>query len=255
MLATMTPPAPVVDPSASAAQAAVELSVVMPVYNEEEALPAVLDEALRSLEGADYRWEILLVNDASKDRSPNILDAYQKAHPDNVRVLHHAQNQGIAAACQTLYANARGNYVFINGSDAQWRTAEVLRMMALRDRFDLIVGRRRRKHYDWRRMVVSTAFNFLPVVLFGVRTYDAGSIKLFRREVLELPLVSQGVFREAERIIRASDAGYRIGVIDVDHFNRQGGVATGARLSVIRRSLRDLAQCWWQLRVCRAGRR
>lgn len=230
------------------------LSVVMPVYNEAEALPEVLDEALAALAQADYAAEIVLVNDASKDRSPAILDAYQQAHPRIVRVLHHETNRGITAACQTLYGNARGAYIFINGSDGQWKTAEALRMMELRDRFDLIVGRRRLKQYDWRRKFVSGAFNLLPRLLFGVATHDAGSIKLFHRDILQIPTISAGPFREAERIIRASDAGWRIGVIDVDHFQRRGGVASGARLSLIQLSIRDLVRCWWDTRVRRRWR-
>ena len=233
--------------------APVELSIVMPVYNEEEALPDVLNDALSVVKQADFRIEILLVNDCSTDRSRDILDAYQQREPDSIRVLHHSVNQGIAAACNTLYDNARGEFVFINGGDGQWHCSEALRMMELRDRFDLIVGRRRVKQYDWRRMIVSSAFNALPIALFGVRTYDAGSIKLFRREVLKLPLISEGVFREAERIIRASDLGYKVGVIDVDHFVRHGGKAGGAKFSLIRRSVRDLARCWWNLRVLRRG--
>lgn len=253
MPATMTPP--VTTSPHTTASPPVELSVVMPVYNEEESLPGVLDEAVAALKAASFRSEILLVDDASSDRSPQILGSYAAAHPDLVRVLTHPQNRGIDGACKTLYENARGEYVFIIGSDGQWKTAEALRMIALRDQFDLIVGRRATKRYDWRRKIVSGAFNLLPRVLFGVNTYDAGSIKLFRRDILRIPTISRGVFREAERIIRAQGAGFRIGVIDVEHFIRHGGVAGGAKWRLIRQSIGDLARCWWDLRVGRLLRR
>ena len=249
MPATLTP-APPAARAATEAQA-IELSVVMPVYNEEDALPDVLGEAVASLGAAGFRCEILVVDDASKDRSLQILQRFERDNPDLVRVLKHEVNRGIVGACQTLYDNARGDYVFIIGSDGQWKTAEALRMMALRDQFDLIVGRRHHKQYDWRRKIVSSAFNLLPRLLFGVPTHDAGSIKLFRRDVLKIPTISEGPFREAERIIRASDAGLRIGVIDVDHFNRQGGVASGAKFQLIKQSVRDLARCWWTMRIRR----
>lgn len=239
----------------SDAEPAIELSVVMPVYNEQEALPDVLEETLSTLAASSYRFEIVLVDDASKDRSPQILEEFRGRHPDVVRVLRHEKNKGIMGAFQTLYENARGEFVFLNGSDGQWKTSEALRMMDCRDRYDIVVGRRFDKKYDWRRRVVSSAFNVLPLLMFGVRTYDAGSIKLFRRDVLSIPLISEGPFREAERLIRASDAGLRIGVIDVEHFNRHGGVASGARFRLIRQSLADLWRCWWALRVRRRGGR
>lgn len=252
----MSPSACVLEPAdlppARAAQkacAGVELSVVMPVYNEEEALPAVLDEALTALDGCGLSYEILLVDDASSDGSAAILDAYRRQRPDVVRVLRHEQNQGIAAAFETLYANARGRFVFVNGSDGQCRTAECLAMLPLRDSHDVIVGRRRHKQYGLRRLLISGAFNFLPRVLFGVATHDAGSVKLVRREVLSIPYRSQGPFREAERIIRARKRGYRVGAVEVEHLPRKGGKATGARWGLVAQAVVDLARCWWAVMV------
>ncbi|MGL4553480.1 MAG: glycosyltransferase family 2 protein [Gemmataceae bacterium] len=231
----------------------IELSVVMPVYNEREALPTTLDDAVSALAGAPFPYEIVLVDDASTDDSLAILEAYRDRHPDVIRVLRHERNRGIAGACQTLYDAARGRYVFINGSDGQWKTAECLRMMALRDRFDVIVGKRRRKQYGWWRGVVSGSFNALPRLLLGVATHDAGSIKLFRRDVLSIPLLSRGPFREAERIARARRRGLRVGSIPVDQLPRQGGVAGGAKMTLVAGAVLDLGRCWWDM-VALGGR-
>ncbi len=228
---------------------AVDLSVVMPVYNEQAALPEVLEEAAAALRGAPFRYEIVLVDDASTDGSAEILEAFQRRHPDTVRVIRHRANRGITGACETLYAAARGAFVFLNASDGQWRTAECLQMMALRDRFDLVVGKRKRKQYGpWRRFV-SGAFNLLPRLLFGAETHDAGSIKLFRKEVLAIPLCSTGPFREAERILRARRRGYHVGVVEVEHRPRHGGRETGARWALVFGALRDLGRCWWSMAV------
>jgi glycosyltransferase involved in cell wall biosynthesis len=221
----------------------------MPVFNEEAALPAVLDEAVAALATAPFRHELVLLDDASTDGSPAILNDYAQRHSDTIRVIRHTHNQGIAAACATLYSVARGRYVFLNASDGQWRTAECLRMMALREQFDLIVGRRVCKRYGLRRRLVSGLFNLLPRVLFGVQTHDAGSIKLFRRDVLDIPLISRGVFREAERIVRAQRRGLRIGAVDVEHLPRHGGREGGAKLSLVAGAVADLARCWWDVRL------
>jgi glycosyltransferase involved in cell wall biosynthesis len=228
-----------------------ELSIVMPVYNEEESLSDVLDETLAVVGAAPWAAEIVLVDDASTDRSIDILRDYERRHPGVVRVLGHESNRGIMSSLDTLYRSARGRYVFFNASDGQWRTAECLRFLESRDQYDIVVGRRRAKNYTLWRLIVSGSFNLLPRILFGVRTYDAGSIKLFRADVLRIPLLSESPFREAERIIRASRRGHRIGVVDVEHHERRGGRATGARLGLVAWSIADLLRCWWDIVLLR----
>jgi glycosyltransferase involved in cell wall biosynthesis len=224
------------------------LSVVMPVYNEEAVLAEVITEAVDALQASGVSHEFILLDDASTDHSAAILAHYQQRYPDVIRILRHEVNRGIMASCDDLYAAARGRFVFINGSDGQWKCAEVLRMLPMIERYDLIVGRRKCKRYGVRRRLISGAFNLLPLLVFGVRTYDAGSIKLFRREVLRIPLLSRSPFREAERIIRASKLGYRVGVVKVEHHDRRGGRGTGARWGLVAHAAGDLLRCFWSLR-------
>jgi dolichol-phosphate mannosyltransferase len=225
------------------------LSIVMPVYNEACALPGVINEALAVALASPVACEIVLVDDASSDGSLDILLAYQREYPAVVRVIHHEANQGIMGAFETLYRAARGRYVFLNASDGQWKTAECLRLLEVCEQYHVVVGLRRIKNYTLWRKIVSDSFNVLPRLLFGVRTYDAGSIKLFRSDVLRIPLISRSPFREAERIIRASRRGYRIGAIQVEHHERSRGQATGARVSLVIISVVDLLRCFWDIVV------
>jgi glycosyltransferase involved in cell wall biosynthesis len=230
----------------------VDLSIVMPVFNEEQALPMVLEEAVRALSGAPFTFEIVLVDDASTDRGLNIMMDFQECHPEaRTRILRHQSNQGIMAALNTLFAAAAGSHVFINGSDGQCSTSACVQMMALRDQFDIVVGQRKQKQYTVWRALVSWSFNFASLMLFGVRTFDAGSIKLYPKEVLQIPLLSRSPFQEAERLIRARRKGYRIGMIPVEHRLRTGGKATGARIGLVMQAILDLARCWWDIVVRR----
>lgn len=222
---------------------------MMPVYNEAAVLASSLEEALATVAKASYPCEILLVDDASQDRSYEILKEYQAKHPDKIRVLRHYNNRGIMGALETLFREARGNYVFFNSSDGQFRTEDVLRMMDVRDSYDLVVGQRREKLYDVRRHVVSWFFNFLPKVIFGVETYDAGSVKLYHADVLKIPLISESPFREAERIVRAQKQGFRIGAIPVQHYQRRAGRATGADWRLLTESVKDLIRCWGSINL------
>ena len=228
-------------------QADIVLSLIMPVYNEAECLRRVLDEALETTDRAPFTCEIIAVDDASEDGSASILQEYQRRHPRRIRVLRHQTNRGIAAAFRTLDAAARGAYIFLIGSDGQWRMDECRRMMAMRDKYEVVVGRRASKKYSLMRKVISGAYNFLPVILFGVRTYDAGSIKLYRADVALIPLISRGVFDEAERLIRAQRRGLRIGAIDVEHLPRKGGRAIGVSYRLLFQAAGDLARCWWDI--------
>lgn len=231
--------------------ATVEFSVAMPAYNEEEALPGVMEEAIAALSAADYSYEIVVADDGSRDRTPAILKEWQERFPDKIRIVSHPQNRGIAATVETLLRTARGNYIFLNGSDGQWKTAEGLRLMAARTRYDIIVGVRRCKYYNLWRAFVSSAYNALCFLLFGVRTYDAGSSKVIKREILDIPLTSKGVFREAERMIRAQRRGYRIGAVEVEFLPRRSGNASGARLDLVVQAIVDLLRSWWRIVICR----
>ena len=126
---------------------AIDLSIVMPVHNEEAVLAEVLTEAMDTLARCGLSHELVLVDDASTDTSPAILAEFQARYPETVRVLRNATNAGIIATCDRLYASARGKLVFVNSSDGQWKCAEVLPMLALADQHDLVVGRRTHKRY------------------------------------------------------------------------------------------------------------
>jgi glycosyltransferase involved in cell wall biosynthesis len=228
------------------------LSVILPAYNEEGAIRGVLEEADAALRDAGFTYEIVVCDDGSRDSTRAILQEMAARMPA-LRVLLHERNRGIQATLEDLYAAARGARIFHNGSDGQWKTAEVLRMLPLADDLrTIVIGRRKVKHYGWWRGFVSAMYNLLPRVLFGVRTYDAGSIKLFPRGLMEdVTPLSTGVFREGERLIRAVRAGYRIVPFDVDCAPRRAGKAGGARPALVAGAVRDLIYCWWQIVVCR----
>ena len=96
---------------------------------------------------------------------------------------------------------------------------------------------------------MSWAFNAAPRFLFGVTTYDAGAVKLVRREIIRnLPLVSTSPFSEAERLIRAARVGYRIIEHPVDTSPRGGGSARGGKWRLVARSATDVARLWIALR-------
>lgn len=223
------------------------VSVCFPAYNEEAAIEHVLTEAHELLSNSGLEYEILVCNDGSVDRTGRVIEAVASRLP-HVRVLNNPSNQGIHRTFERLYAEASKDFVFLNSTDRQWETSILFDMLPLTTTFDIVIAARKDKHYGFTRELVSWAFNWIPTVLFGVNTHDAGAVKLVRREIIRLcPIVSRSPFSEAERLIRATRAGYRITTYPVDTAERRTGRARGVSLAAVLEACKDVVRVWLSL--------
>jgi glycosyltransferase involved in cell wall biosynthesis len=223
------------------------VSVCFPAYNEEATIESVIRQAsdLLSQSGLDY--ELLVCNDGSSDRTGEILR--RLAADIEMKLLEHESNQGIRVTFEHLYQAASKELVFLNSTDRQWETAVLFELLPLTSSWDIVIASRRKKQYGLSRSFVSWTFNILPRLLFRVRTYDAGAVKLVRREVIaRFPLVSRSPFSEAERLIRASRAGYRITEHPVDTNPRSAGKARGVSFRQVSLAVGDVFRVWRSLR-------
>jgi glycosyltransferase involved in cell wall biosynthesis len=224
------------------------LSVVLPAYNEQRTLEEVIVEHHRLLCSLGNRladWEIVCLDDASTDSTPAILKNLAASVP-KLRVLTHSSNQGIYASFHDLFASARGTHVYLTASDGQWPAANLVKMLAAFEAgADLVVGVRpnRSQVYSASRRAISFLFNLLPRIFFGVKTSDAGSIKLGVRDVFRFDLISRSPFVEAERIIHARRRGYRVAFAPIEFLSRSAGKERGASWLNVRRSLIDCFRC------------
>lgn len=218
------------------------LTISMPVYDEEQAIEAVVEEALSVLDEIDGAGEVVVVDDGSTDRTPEILARIRERDP-RLRVLRNENNLGIASFNRRMIEEAFGDWVFFIGSDGEWSCREALRFLELAERFeaDGVLGYRAEKRYGpWRRFV-SRAFNGLVWMLFGARFHDIGSIRLLRRSLFGgLRLYSESAFLNAERLLVGRRKGARYVEVPVEHRERLGGRGAGARPRRILESFRDL---------------
>lgn len=230
------------------------ISVCFPAYNEDATIAQVLQDAHSLLSGSGLEHEILVCNDGSVDRTGAILDSLKSEMPD-LRVLHHPHNLGIRPTFEHLYSEASKEFIFLNATDQQWKTSILFEMLPLTEQWDIIVASRINKDYGLLRRFVSWGFNAVPLILFGVRTFDAGAVKLTRREIVQrFTIVSRSPFSEAERLIRAARAGYRITQYPVEISSRRSGRAHGVNLGLLAAALTDIARVWWALRTDSRGR-
>jgi len=209
------------------------LSYFFPAHNEEANLEGLVEEALATLPELADTFEIVIVDDGSRDRTGVIADGLAGAHPDVIRAVHHPTNQGYGAALRSGFRAARHDHIAFTDGDRQFRVADVGRLverMAAADAPDAVVGFRIKRADPIVRTVYARLYRFANRVWFGL---DG------------LAVESGGAFFSAELLIKLQAAGRSIAEVGVPHHPRTAGSPTGAKPSVVLRAVRD----FWRLRL------
>ena len=225
-----------------------ELSYFFPAHNEAENLRGLVDEALATLPGLADTFEIVIVDDGSRDATPAIADELAGANPQ-VRVVHHATNLGYGAAIRSGFAAARlANIAFTDG-DRQFRIADLGRLIERLESGDVdaVVGYRIRRADPLARTLYARLYRLANRIFFGLRVRDVDcACKLFTRSSLEgVSVESGGAFLSAELLVKLRARGRRLAEVGVPHYPRTAGSPTGAKPSVVLRAVRE----FWLLRL------
>jgi glycosyltransferase involved in cell wall biosynthesis len=226
------------------------LSYFFPAHNEEANLRPLVEEAMRVLPGIAGTWEVVIVDDGSRDATPSIADELAKAHPGIVRAVHHPTNLGYGAALKSGLRAARHELVAFTDGDRQFRVADLARLtarLAEADRPDVVVGYRIRRADPLVRTLYARLYRLANRIFFGLRIRDVDcACKLYRRDALAgLRVESGGAFFSAELLIKLRESGRKVVEVGVPHYPRTAGSASGARPSVVLRAVRD----FWALRL------
>jgi glycosyltransferase involved in cell wall biosynthesis len=227
-----------------------ELSLFFPAYNEEANVRGTTEGILRVLPGLADRYEVLIVDDGSRDSTGVIADELSAGNP-MVRVIHHATNRGYGGALRTGFYNCRYELIAFIDGDGQFDIGELPDFLTASRDSDLVVGYRLRRRDSLMRTLNARAWGLLIRLVFGptVRDIDC-AFKLIHRSALQrLPrLKSDGAMISAELLVRSRNGGLSIREVPVHHFPRHAGEQTGANLRVILKAFRDLFGLWWVLR-------
>jgi glycosyltransferase involved in cell wall biosynthesis len=239
-------------PSGAAATPArvARLSYFFPAHNEEANLAGLVEEALAVLPTLADEFEIVAVNDGSRDRTREIADELTAAHPGVVRAVHHPTNLGYGAALRTGFRAARYELVAFTDGDRQFRVEDLGRLtarLADGDAPDVVAGYRIKRADPVIRTIYAKSYRLANRIFFGLQVTDVDcACKLFRREVLDgVRVESGGAFFSAELLIKLRARGADVVEVGVPHYPRTAGSPTGAKPSVIFRAVRD----FWRLRL------
>ena len=227
-----------------------ELSYFFPAHDEEANVGGLVSEALEALPAMAERFEILIVDDGSRDATGQIAERLVNEHPGVVRVVHHATNLGYGAALRSGFAASRYGLLAFTDGDRQFHVADLARLLeraAAPDAPDVVAGFRLRRADTALRIVYARLYRFSLGVWYGLWLRDVDcACKLFRRPALEgIRVESDGAFLSAELLIKLRAAGRSIVEVGVPHYPRTAGSATGARPIVVLRAVRE----FWRLRV------
>jgi glycosyltransferase involved in cell wall biosynthesis len=227
------------------------LTFFFPAYNEEENVERMVERVLEDVAPLVDSLEVVIVDDGSTDRTPELADSLAAAHPA-VRVVHQP-NRGYGGALQAGFASARGELIAFSDGDLQFDLAEFRLLLERLDHpqrpVDGVIGYRIKRRDPPHRIFIAKSYNALASAAFGLRLRDIDcAMKLFRREVFDgLPLDAEGPFLSAELLIKLRGRGARLAQIGVNHFPRTAGSNTGASPLKILRTVRDLARLRWAL--------
>lgn len=216
-----------------------DLSVVFPVYNEEENVPILLGEIARALDGK-WSYEIVAVDDGSTDRSLDVLRQAQAHHPP-LRVLALEKNSGQTAALDAGWRNARGRHIVSLDADLQNDPSDIPAMMqkVVDGAADMVIGVRVNRKDTWSRRMQSKIGNAVRNWITGDRITDTGcSLKLARREAIEPVRLFTGMHRFLPTLVRY--AGFKVIEMPVNHRPRQFGVS---KYGAMNRAFKGLADC------------
>ncbi len=225
------------------------LSLVLPAYNEEANISAVLDDALATLPLFADDFEILVVDDGSRDGSAERVTR-TAGHDDRVRLLRHARNRGYGAALTTGFRESRGDFVMFMDADRQFDIRDLRLLSPFAGEYDIVAGFRMERSDPLHRRIFAELFNVSVRVLFGVHLRDIDcAFKLFRGDLIRsLDLTSPGALINTEIQAKARRRGARLQQVGVHHYPRVAGEATGGSPRVVLRAVRETFALWWRMR-------
>ena len=217
------------------------LSVFYPCYNEEANVERTTEAALKACRRLADDFEIIIVNDGSKDRTGEIADSLASKYPQ-VRAVHNNPNLGYGGALQRGFGEAAKDWVFYTDGDGQFDFEEIEKLLPLLDEFDIISGYRLDRRDSLIRKFNAWCWTTLVNLLFGMRIRDIdGAFKIFPRRLFDqIELWSTGALIDTEILAKATRLGYRIGQTGVHHYPRTAGEQSGANLRVILRAFKEL---------------
>lgn len=235
--------------STSPSTAAGGLTIFFPAYNDAGTIPSMVIGAVIAARRLTDDFEVVVVNDGSRDGTAEVLEELARMCPD-LRVVEHPQNRGYGAALRTGFASATKEFVFYTDGDAQYNPRELADLWTrMTPEVDLVNGYKISRSDPLHRIVIGRLYHHLVKLLFGLRVRDVDcDFRLMRRSIFErVHLEGNSGVICLELMKKVQDAGCRIVEAPVHHFHRAYGTSQFFNVRRIARTLFDILKLWVEL--------
>jgi glycosyltransferase involved in cell wall biosynthesis len=224
----------------------IDVSVLVPAKDEAENLPLFMALAAEAFSGSATRYEVIVIEDGSRDDSWAVLQQLQEQYPF-LRAVRHRTQRGIADALRSGWLNARGSVLVFYPADLQFKPADIPRLVApiLANESDMVTGFKEGKY---EKAFVSRIYNGLSRTLFDVPVRDLNSVKAYRREIMDVLPVRPDWHRYM--IVLAHAEGFSVSEIPVPLFPRHAGRSKFG-IGRIPIGVLDMLSVWFELRFGR----
>jgi glycosyltransferase involved in cell wall biosynthesis len=234
-----------------------ELSVFFPCYNEEANINATFNKALPIIKEIATKWEIIIIDDGSKDKTSQIAKKLQAQFPNTVKVITHHPNRGYGAAFKSGLYGSRYSWIAFTDADGQFDFSEVKLLInkQRQTKSDLVIGYYLARKVPPLVILTSKIWELIVFLLYGLRVTDIDcGFKLISKKIVDtIPQLEaeRGAFINSEFLIKAKKAGFKISEVGVHHYPRKEGQATGRQIKVILKSFVDLFKLWYKINFAR----
>lgn len=218
------------------------LSVVLPAYNEESVIAQTVEQCIQVLGTIAPDYEIIVVDDGSRDRTGEIADALAAANP-RVRVIHNRPNQGYGGALMAGFRAASKSLTFFMDADGQFDIRDIAKLLHQREAgHRAVLGYREHRQDSFLRLMNAWGWNALVSLVFGLRARDVDcAFKVYDTNIVRmLDVQAAGAMVNTEMLAKLARAGVPFVEVPVHHYQRLHGKATGAQVRVILHAFAEL---------------
>lgn len=216
------------------------ISIVFPAYNEEANLEGVLKEALSVGSNLNIPYEIVVVNDGSRDNTQKYVENLQKKYK-NIVLINHKKNKGYGQTLVDGFKAGKYEWIFFSDSDRQFDLNEINKLKPFTKDADLVIGYRENRKDNGMRKFNAYLFKLTARMIFNLKFKDIDcAFKLIKKEVIdEIELTSSSALINTELLHKSSRKNYKIVEVPVTHYPRTQGKATGANPVVIGKAIKE----------------